>query len=245
MNDRQFRLSDEFLPPIVPGVIEEELYTRGHKQIAGLDEAGRGPLAGPVVAAAVVFPRGLSHCEIRDSKSLSGRQRDNLVPSIKQNALAWAIGVVEVEEIDRSNILDASLRAMAKALMNLRLLPDCLLIDGDQIIPGELFERSKILFQSRPQQRAVVSGDQLCFSIAAASILAKVARDAIMFDLDRCYPEYGFAHHKGYGSAEHLEALRRHGPCPAHRRSFKPVRDLCSGMTHSDLPLFSLAVNDE
>ena len=245
MNDRQFRLSDELLPPIVPGVIEEEIYARGHKHIAGLDEAGRGPLAGPVVAAAVVFPRGFSHGDIRDSKSLSGRQRDHLVPSIKQNALAWGIGVVEVEEIDRSNILDASLRAMAKALMNLGLLPDCLLIDGDQIIPGELFECSQMLFEPRPRQRTVVKGDQLCFSIAAASILAKVARDAIMLDLDQRYPAYGFADHKGYGSAEHLDALRRHGPCPAHRRSFKPVRDLCSGMTDHALPLFSVAVNDE
>jgi ribonuclease HII len=245
MNDRQFRLSDEMLPPMVPGLLEEEIHARGHKHVAGLDEAGRGPLAGPVVAAAVVFPRGFSHCEIRDSKSLSGRQRDNLVPSIKQNALAWAIGVVDVEEIDRSNILDASLRAMATALMNLRLWPDCLLIDGDQIIPGELLERIEISFQPRPRQKTVVNGDQLCFSIAAASILAKVARDAIMLDLDRCYPEYGFAHHKGYGSAEHLQALRRYGPCPAHRRSFKPVRDLCSGMTGSSLPLFSVAVDDE
>jgi ribonuclease HII len=134
---------------------------------------------------------------------------------------------------------------MAKALIALRPLPDCLLIDGDQIIPGEFFEGGKILFKFRPQQRTVVKGDRLCFSIAAASILAKVTRDALMVKLDRRFPKYGFAHHKGYSSVEHLEALRRYGPCPVHRRSFKPVRDLCNDITNTTLPLFTVAQDDD
>lgn len=243
MNDRQFPLSEEFIPPVLPGALEEETYSRGYQRIAGLDEVGRGPLAGPVVAAAVVFPRGFSDPDIKDSKLLTASQRTKLVPSIKQNAADWGIGIVEVEEIDRINILNASLRAMVKALMALRPSPDCLLIDGNQIIPGELFGGGKIAFKVRPQQRTIVKGDQLCFSIAAASILAKVTRDALMVKLDRRYPEYGFAHHKGYSSVEHLEALRRHGPCPVHRRSFKPVRDLCNDITDTTLPLFT-AVED-
>jgi ribonuclease HII len=144
-----------------------------------------------------------------------------------------------VEEIDRVNILDASLRAMAQALLALRPFPDCLLIDGDQIIPGELFEGSDIVF--RPRQKTVVNGDRFCISIAAASILAKVERDAIMLGLDARYPQYGFARHKGYASFEHLEALKRYGPCPVHRRSFKPVRDLSNGIANSSLPLFAAA----
>jgi ribonuclease HII len=245
MNDRQFPLSEEFIPPLPPGAIEEQTYSRGYKRIAGLDEVGRGPLAGPVVAAAVVFPRGFSHPDIKDSKLLTASQRKKLVPRVKQNAMGWGIGIVEVEEIDRINILNASLQAMVKALMALRPLPDCLLIDGNQIIPGELFDGREILFKVRPQQRTVVNGDQLCFSIAAASILAKVTRDALMVKLDRRYPEYGFAHHKGYSSVEHLEALRRYGPCPFHRRSFKPVRDLCPEITDTTLPLFAAAEDDD
>jgi ribonuclease HII len=239
MSDGQFPLSEELIPHILPGAIEEETYARGYNRIAGLDEVGRGPLAGPVVAAAVVFPRGFSHPDIKDSKLLSASQRQKLVPSIKQNAMGWGIGIVHVEEIDRINILNASLRAMVKALSALRPLPDCLLIDGNQIIPGELFEGKKILFKVRPHQRTIVKGDQLCFSIAAASILAKVTRDALMVKLDKKYPEYGFAHHKGYSCVAHLQALRRYGPCPVHRRSFKPVRDLCSDMTDETLTLFS------
>jgi ribonuclease HII len=245
MNDRQVPLSEEFIRPLLPGSIEEETYSRGYKRIAGLDEVGRGPLAGPVVAAAVVFPRGFSHPDIKDSKLLTAGQRQKLVPTIKQNAVGWGIGIVEVGEIDRINVLNASLRAMVKALMALRPLPDCLLIDGNQIIPRELFGGRKILFKVCPKQRAVVKGDQLCFNIAAASILAKVARDALMVKLDRRYPEYGFARHKGYSSVEHLEALRRFGPCPVHRRSFKPVRDLCIGITDIPLPLFAGAEDDD
>lgn len=233
----QFPLSEEFTQPILPGAIEEQTYSRGYKRIAGLDEVGRGPLAGPVVAAAVVFPRGFSHPDIKDSKLLSASQREKLVPLIRRNAMGWGIGIVEVEEIDRINILNASLQAMVQALATLRPLPDCLLIDGNQIIPGELFDGKK-MFKVRPHQRTIIKGDRLCFSIAAASILAKVSRDALMVKLDKRYPEYGFARHKGYSSVAHLDALRRYGPSPVHRRSFKPVRDLCSDSADAILTLF-------
>ena len=245
MKDPQFPLPGEFVPLILPGAIEEETYSRGYQRIAGLDEVGRGPLAGPVVAAAVIFPRGFSNPDIKDSKLLSASQRSRLVPSIERSAVSWGIGIVEVEEIDRVNILNASLRAMVKALTKLRPLPDCLLIDGNQAIPGKLLDGSRGSFKIQPQQKTIVKGDQLCFSIAAASILAKVARDALMVKLDRRYPEYGFARHKGYSSIEHLEALRRYGPCPAHRRSFKPVRDLCQGTTNTTFPLFSAVKGDD
>lgn len=132
---------------------------------------------------------------------------------------------------------------MAQALVALRPLPDCLLIDGNQIIPGELFD-GKEMFKVRPHQRTIIKGDQLCVSIAAASIIAKVTRDALMVKLDEKYPEYGFARHKGYSSAAHLEALRRYGPCPAHRRSFKPVRELCSDTPDATLALFPPADDD-
>jgi ribonuclease HII len=234
----QLSLSTEFTQPVSIGTIEEQTFSRGYRCIAGLDEVGRGPLAGPVVAAAVVFPRGFVYPEIKDSKLLTASDREKLVPVIKGSAVGWGIGIVDVEEIDRINILNASLQAMVHALAFLRPRPDCLLIDGDQIIPGELFG-DKSFFEVPPQQRTIIKGDQLCFSIAAASILAKVARDSLMFEFDKKYPEYGFAQHKGYGSVGHLEVLRRYGPCPIHRRSFKPVRDLCGGTPNTSLPLFS------
>jgi ribonuclease HII len=208
---------------------EAQCHARGFKVIAGLDEVGRGPLAGPVVAAAVVLPRGFVHAEIKDSKLLSPKQRDRLAPVIQQQAESWGIGVVEVDEIDRINILQASLLAMVKALDSLAALtapPDCLLIDGNQPIPAKLFQGSRWLSMASVYQQTIVKGDQLCLSIAAASIVAKVARDEMMVGFDRQFPEYGFAGHKGYGSAAHLEALRRHGPSPIHRKSFAPVRDL-------------------
>jgi ribonuclease HII len=238
MNDGQIPLAEEFARPISLGVIEEETYLRGFKCVAGLDEVGRGPLAGPVVAAAVVLPRGFLHPDIRDSKLLSSVQREKLVPIIKQTAVTWGLGVVEVEEIDRINILEASLLAMGKALRALRVRPDCLLIDGKQSLPAQFFRSKKIAAKIRPQQRTIIKGDQLCFSIAAASILAKVARDAIMVKLDKSYPEYGLANHKGYACIAHVEALRRFGPSPVHRRSFKPVRDLCIEALDVNLTLF-------
>jgi ribonuclease HII len=205
---------------------EEESYARGFTSIVGVDEVGRGPLAGPVVAAAVILPRGFCHPEINDSKLLSPKQRDKLAPLIRENAVSWGLGVVGVEEIDRINILQASLLAMVQALDALERKPDCLLIDGNQPIPAKLFHESRWPAHSTPYQKTIVKGDQLCLSIAAASIVAKVARDQMMVGYDQEYPHYGFAGHKGYGSAAHLAALRRHGPSPIHRKSFAPVRDL-------------------
>jgi ribonuclease HII len=226
MNDRQ--ISPALAPQAVSRfrAYEAQCYARGFKVIAGLDEVGRGPLAGPVVAAAVVLPRGFVHAEIKDSKLLSAKQRDRLAPLIQQQAVCWGLGVVEVGEIDRINILQASLLAMVKALDALKAPPDCLLIDGNQPIPAKLFQGSRWLSMASVYQQTIVKGDQLCLSIAAASIVAKVARDEMMVGFDRQFPEYGFAGHKGYGSAAHLEALRRHGPSPIHRKSFAPVRDL-------------------
>ncbi|MGH7811988.1 MAG: ribonuclease HII [Candidatus Binatia bacterium] len=204
---------------------EEDGYARGFKTIAGVDEVGRGPLAGPVVAAAIILPRGFTHPEIKDSKLLSPKQRARLAPLIRENAESWGLGVVEVDEIDRINILQASLLAMLKALDALASTPDCLLIDGNQPIPIRLFHESRFSSVSSLYQRPIVKGDQLCLSIAAASIVAKVARDGMMVELDKQYPEYGFAAHKGYSCRAHLDALNRFGPSPIHRQSFKPVRD--------------------
>jgi ribonuclease HII len=204
---------------------EEGGYRRGFKTIAGVDEVGRGPLAGPVVAAAVILPRGFTHPEIKDSKLLSPKQRERLAPLIREKAESWGLGVVEVDEIDRINILQASLLAMVKALDALASTPDCLLIDGNQPIPIRLLQASRFSSVSSLYQRSIVKGDQLCLSIAAASILAKVARDGMMVELDKQYPEYGFAAHKGYSCRAHFDALHRFGPSPIHRQSFKPVRD--------------------
>jgi len=233
MRDGQMPLVAQWTGPVPFGAIEEDGYSRGFSCIAGLDEVGRGPLAGPVVAAAVVLPRGFSHDGIKDSKLLIAKQRETLAPVIRSQAESWGIGVVEVEEIDRINILEASLLAMAKAFAALRPRPDYLLIDGNQPIPVQWLKSSNQPSAATPQQKTIVKGDRLCLSIAAASILAKVARDAMMIDLDRLFPDYGFAGHKGYGSAAHLEALRRFGPSPVHRRSFKPVRDV-SGENGND-----------
>ncbi len=183
--------------------------------IAGVDEAGRGPIAGPVVAACVILPPHGAPAGIADSKQLTPAQRERLCAAIKQTAVAWAIGVASPREIERYNILQASLLAMRRAVLALPLTPQRVLIDGKQTLPRLPF----------PQQ-AVVDGDAQELSIAAASILAKVARDRIMAELDRLYPRYGFAQHKGYPTALHLERLRQYGACPAHRRTYAPVAQL-------------------
>lgn len=237
MGGNQYTLSKDFDQPVRQGGIERQSYSRGFKFVAGLDEVGRGPLAGPVVAAAVVLPRGFKHSDIKDSKMLTAEQRERLLPTIRESALCWGVGVVEVEEIDRINILQASFLAMIKAVRALWPVPDCLLIDGNRKIPAEFFQMNPVS-QQLPFQRTIIKGDQLCVSIAAASILAKVARDTMMVELDKTYPEYGFAHHKGYSCLMHRKALRRLGPSPIHRRSFKPVRAMCTLdlETHLDLP---------
>lgn len=182
-------------------------------QIAGIDEAGRGPLAGPVFAAAVILaPAPIAG--IADSKSLTAARRSELAEIIRERAVGWALGRAEVEEIDRINILQASLLAMQRAVAALVPNPELVLVDG----------RDKPLLPCRVS--AIVRGDVSVKAISAASILAKVARDAEMTALEHRYPGYGLARHKGYGTQEHLAALRRLGPAPVHRRSFRPVRDL-------------------
>ena len=192
--------------------IESELAESGFPVIAGVDEVGRGALAGPVVAAAVILdfrdiPEG-----INDSKKLSSRQRERLAEEIQTRALAFALGAVDNTEIDRINILKASLQAMGAAVKLLQPQPAYVLIDGNQTIPHLLCP-----------QRSIVKGDSLSASIAAASIIAKVARDQMMKDYDRDFPGYGFASHVGYGTRHHQAAITRLGPSPIHRLSFHGV----------------------
>ena len=180
--------------------------------ICGVDEAGRGPLAGPVVAAAVILPPNTPLSGLNDSKKLSPRRRERLAAEIRATALAWAVAEASAAEIDEWNILRATLRAMARAVAALPVMPDEVLVDGNQAPALEV------------PVRTIIGGDALEPAIMAASILAKTHRDARLVALDARYPEYGFARHKGYGTAAHLAALARLGPCPEHRRSFAPVR---------------------
>ena len=182
--------------------------------VCGVDEAGRGPLAGPVFAAAVILDPRRPIEGLRDSKKLSEARRDHLAPLIREHALAWAIAECSCEEIDSINILQATMLAMRRAVEALSTLPTVALIDGNRC--PELTVRA----------HAIVEGDDKVNAISAASILAKTARDAALVRLHDLYPQYGFDQHKGYGTALHLERLRAHGPSPAHRRSFAPVRGL-------------------
>jgi ribonuclease HII len=192
--------------------LENAMRRLGFTRIAGVDEVGVGPLAGPVVAGAVVFPRDARIRGVDDSKKLSSAARARLAEEIRARALAVSVGVVGVADIDRLNIYHAALEAMRRAVIGLGAVPDHLLVDARRV-PGVTLP-----------QLALVKGDARSFSIAAASIVAKVARDAMMVELDAIYPQYGFADHKGYGTRVHLDALERYGPCPAHRRSYAPVR---------------------
>jgi len=190
---------------------ESELWRNGCLRIAGIDEAGRGPLAGPVVAAAVIFPANHAFIPgINDSKKLTPAAREQMIRVIQEKAAAIGIGIVPHEEIDKINILQATFKAMREAVTALSLVPDYLLIDGNKKPGIDL------------PQRCIVKGDSLSMSIAAASIVAKVTRDRIMVEYDRQYPHYGFARHKGYGTARHIAAIREFGLCPIHRRSFQP-----------------------
>lgn len=182
--------------------------------VCGVDEAGRGPWAGPVSAAAVILDPDRIPPGLDDSKRLTERRRDALEPEIKAAAIAWAVGFASVEEIDALNILRATGLAMRRAVEALSTPPAFILVDGSY------------RFDLPAPVRPVVKGDSLSVSIAAASILAKTARDRVMLELDRDWPEYGFADHKGYHAPRHVEALHRIGPCPAHRRSFAPIRAL-------------------
>lgn len=213
------RVSDP--PPLAPTLEFEQVHWQsGARAVAGLDEAGRGALAGPVAAAAVVLPAEMSIIErlagVRDSKMMTARQRDTWAGEIRQAALAWGIGLASPEEIEAHNIIGATRLAMTRALAAIQLPVDSLLVDALRLPAVEC-----------PQQ-AIVHGDARCLSIAAASVLAKTERDRIMVELDRLFPGYEFARHKGYATAAHRAALETLGPSPVHRRSFAPVRERAS-----------------
>ena len=191
--------------------------------VCGIDEAGRGPLAGPVVAAVAVLPKDCTILRLNDSKKLSEKCREELFLEIKEKAAAYGIGIVSPEVIDSINILQATLKAMCHAASVLKVRPKGLLIDGNQTIPEPLFRQRAACWPSSPRQKSIVDGDALVPVISAASIIAKTFRDMLMDKLDHRYPGYGFAKHKGYGSKEHFAALRELGPCPMHRKTFRGV----------------------
>ena len=188
--------------------LESELYEQGYTSVCGVDEAGRGPLCGPVVAAACILPCGLVLEGLNDSKKLSEKKRDILFEQIKENAIAYSIASASVEEIDNLNILEATLLAMRRAIDGLAVKADFALIDGNVSRDFPI------------DAKAVISGDATSPSIAAASILAKVTRDRMCIKLDEAYPQYGIAKHKGYGTKAHMQALREHGVSPIHRKQF-------------------------
>jgi ribonuclease HII len=191
---------------------ERNLYKSGIQLVAGIDEAGRGPLAGPVVAAAVILPQKFRHKKLDDSKKLNAAVREEIYIELTAiPEIHWFVAVVSVEEIDRMNILRASHHAMRLAVTGLRVAPEHVLIDGLTVKPFPV------------PQTPIVGGDAISFSIAAASIIAKVTRDRIMVEMHALYPDYDFAQHKGYSTRGHLAKLHKHGPCPIHRRSFEPV----------------------
>jgi ribonuclease HII len=206
---------------------EREARQSGWLRVAGIDEAGRGSLFGPVVAAAVILNPRRRIVGLDDSKKLTAARRCELAPRIREHALAWAVAEIDASRIDAWNIYQASRQAMMAAVSQLSPLPDYLLLDAMEIdLPIE--------------QKALIHGDARSVSIAAASILAKTERDRRMEEFDRLFPQYGLAQHKGYGTPEHLEALRRHGPSPLHRFSYAPVRQSAcwaSGATQDPLPL--------
>ncbi len=188
---------------------------QGYRAVAGIDEAGRGPLAGPVVAAAVILPDDFDLPGLNDSKLISEKKRNQLYPLIHQQAIAVGIGVSRSPEIDHINILQATLAGMVRAVDRLAIRPDYLLIDGITPVPLTI------------PQKTIKKGDSRSLSIAAASVIAKVVRDRIMVSYDRLFPEYGFARHKGYGSQEHRDMIAQIGPCVCHRRSFGGVKEHC------------------
>jgi ribonuclease HII len=205
---------------------ETELWAQGFQRIAGVDEAGVGPMAGPVVAGAVVLPRDYKLPNLDDSKKLDEATRDQLAARIKADAVAWAVAIADVEEIDRLNVYQAGLLAMRRAMDGLGQLPDFILVDARRIPDCSI------------PQRGIIRGDSLSASIAAASILAKTTRDAMMVEFDRQYPGYGLAEHKGYPTPAHFRALRERGVLPIHRRSYRPVREVL-GLAPAQAALFS------
>jgi ribonuclease HII len=207
--------------PLDLWAFENQARNQGYRIVAGIDEAGRGPLAGPVVSAAVILPDGIDLPGIDDSKKLTPVRRNRLYDRLYSVARSIGIGVVDAFEIDRINILQATLRSMAMAVSNLSPKPDYLLIDG-------IFTLS----ENWTQQQAIKKGDSLSITIAAASIVAKVTRDRIMTQVDDLFPEFGFSRHKGYPTKAHRAAIARHGCCPIHRRTFKGVREYVETTRH-------------
>jgi ribonuclease HII len=197
---------------------ERELWAQGFMMIAGVDEAGIGPLAGPVIAGAVVLPQDYRLAELDDSKRLDESTRERLAERIKSDAVAWACGAADVDEIDSLNIYHAGLLAMRRAVEGLSVPPN-------YILPDYILVDARTIPQCSIAQRGIIRGDQLSASIAAASIIAKTTRDSLMVEIDRLFPGYGFASHKGYPTATHFQALREMGALPIHRRSFRPVRE--------------------
>ena len=210
---RREQLTFCHLPHQTMDFFEGQCYGAGYRNIAGIDEAGRGPLAGPVVAAAVIFSRGWIDEEITDSKRLSSQKREELYGKILSSSRSVGIGVVDQGEIDRINILQATLKAMEMAVGELSPPPDYLLVDGIHGFPIQI------------PQRPIKRGDTISISIAAASIVAKVTRDRMMIEHHERYPQYNFAKHKGYGTREHLEAIRKFGCCELHRMTFRGVKE--------------------
>jgi ribonuclease HII len=208
--------------PIDLWVCEKRVRGKGFRLVAGIDEAGRGPLAGPVVAAAVILQDEMPECGINDSKKLTACKRESVYHDIYRHAVAIGIGIIDPMEIDRINILQASLKAMAFAMLNLNPTPDYLLIDGCFLVPADL------------PQEAIVRGDGISISIAAASIVAKVTRDRLMGRYADEYPEFDFAAHKGYSTQAHREAIRRFGCCPIHRKSFSGVFEFLTPQAEDD-----------
>ncbi|MCP4370056.1 MAG: ribonuclease HII [Deltaproteobacteria bacterium] len=192
---------------------EKKAFKKGYREIAGVDEAGRGPLAGPVVSAAVVLPLIFPVSGVTDSKKLAPKKRENLYERIYENAVSIGIGIVDSVEIDRINILKASLLSMSISVKNLRPQPDCLLVDGIFQIPSDM------------PQETIPKGDALSVSIAAASIVAKVTRDRLMVRYHEDYPQFGFSKHKGYPTRAHKEAIVKYGLCPIHRQTFRGVKE--------------------
>lgn len=226
-----FDLSDSGIPDLDARSLRELRKWPGESGIAGVDEAGCGPLAGPVVVAAVILDPARRVNGLDDSKLLPEATREKLYARIVERALAWSVVAIEVEEIDRINIYHARMAGMLRAIMTLSIAPAFALIDGNRL-PRHMPCRA----------RAIVDGDAMIPSISAASIIAKVTRDRIMRELDARWPGYGFARHKGYSVPEHLDALQRLGPCPQHRRSFAPVRELCGEPATLPLPVIAGAV---
>lgn len=196
--------------------MHQEIFVRKKGLVAGIDEVGRGPLAGPVVAGAVILDIDKPIVGLADSKALSQNRREQLAEEIFDKALAWSIAWADAAEVDSLNILQATLLAMRRAILGLRIAPANVEVDGNRL-PNLEFNEQKI------DGVAVVGGDRLIAAISAASIIAKVRRDRMMSEYDRVYPSYGFGRHKGYGTTEHRECLQRFGPCPQHRRSFRPL----------------------